>query len=186
MLISKFDNTNIEKKIVEVEFRNEIKLPDEYRRFLCDYNGGFTPKTKFKKGRISSDVRGFYGIGEVKYTIDSFDLSEWIDLNVFPVACDSFGNYYLIGLSNDESGKVFFGEHEKNYELDYLCNSFSEFVSLCKSKVISDASRLSIEEREAKLIANGYGNNINDALREAWQNEIDKYANIVQEKVVIT
>jgi hypothetical protein len=61
----------------------------------------------------------------------------------------------------------------------------TEFISKCKSKEISDKVKYTVEEREALLIKKGKGHNINDALRKAWQQEIDKYANIVQEKVLI-
>lgn len=52
-------------------------------------------------------------------------------------------------------------------------------------KKISEASKLSIEEREAILIANGKGDIITDGLREMWQAEIKKYSNMIQEEVLI-
>ena len=33
--------------------------------FLHKYNGGHTPKTKFNARGISSDLRGFFGVGDV-------------------------------------------------------------------------------------------------------------------------
>jgi hypothetical protein len=185
MLISKFDNTNVGEKISLLEVMYGGQLPYKYRKFLRKYNGGVTPKTKFKKGRIRSDSRTFYGVGDDKYSINSLDLNEWIEGGFLPIACDSFGNYILISLLNEESGRIFFADHEKDFEASSIFGSFSEFISICNSKKISDASRLSIKEREAKLIANGYGDNINDALKEAWQKEIDKYSNMIQEEVII-
>ena len=63
MLISKFDNTNMKEYIVAFEKENNITLPEEYKRFLMKFNGGRTPDTKFKINKVSSDVCGFYGLG---------------------------------------------------------------------------------------------------------------------------
>ena len=59
MLISKFLNSNVEEKIAAIERKYEIILPAQYKKFLDKYNGGYTPKTKFKAGKISSDLWGF-------------------------------------------------------------------------------------------------------------------------------
>lgn len=59
MLISKFSNCNVEEKIIDIEKQYKIILPTQYKNFLHKYNGGYTPKTKFKVGKISSDLRGF-------------------------------------------------------------------------------------------------------------------------------
>ena len=63
MLISKFDNTNIGEFIMAFEKENNITLPEEYKRFLMKYNGGETPKTKFKLNKVNSDIKAFYGLG---------------------------------------------------------------------------------------------------------------------------
>ena len=52
MLISKFSNYNVEEKIIDLERQYEIILPTQYKNFLHKYNGGYTPKTKFKAGKI--------------------------------------------------------------------------------------------------------------------------------------
>ena len=63
MLISKFNTKNICKYILTFEKCNSIVFPKQYRFFLERYNGGYTPKTKFRINKISSDIRGFYGWG---------------------------------------------------------------------------------------------------------------------------
>ena len=60
MLISKFLNCDVEEKVIDIERRYEIILPAQYKNFLHKYNGGDTPKTTFKAGKISSDLRGFF------------------------------------------------------------------------------------------------------------------------------
>lgn len=183
MLISKFSNCNVEEKIIDIERRYEIILPTQYKNFLHKYNGGYTPKTKFKVGKISSDLRGFFGIGDVKLSLDNVELEEWLEKNIFPIACDSFGNYLVIGLSNDDAGKIYFCDHEKGNE--YLTENLKDFFECCKSEKISDASRRSIKEREEALIAKGRGKIITDDLRKMWQAEIDKYGSMAQEEVLV-
>lgn len=185
MLISKFSGINLKDQVMDMEKKYEITFPDPYKVFLCKYNGGDTPNTKFKIGKISSDIRGFYGIGDVRYSLDSIDLEEWLDVKIFPIACDSFGNYIVIGLSKDSMGKIYFWDHEEENHIDYLAEDLQSFLKSCKSEKISEDATKSIEEREAAMIARGRGEYITDGLRQMWQAEIDKYRNMVQEKVII-
>lgn len=185
MLISKFLNCNVEEKVINLERRYKITLPTQYKNFLYKYNGGYTPKTKFKIGKISSDLRGFYGIGDVKMSLDSVELGKWLEKNIFPIACDSFGNYIIIGLNNDDAGKIYFCDHEKGNKTEYISNNLRDFIECCKSEKISEASKRSIKEREEILIARGRGNIITDDLRKIWQAEIDKYGSMVQEEVLV-
>ncbi len=185
MLISRFSNNNAEERVVELESRFHISLPKQYRNFLCKYNGGDTPNTDLKAGRASTVVRAFYGFGEVYYSFDKMDLSQWIDHNVFPVACDMFGNEFVISIDEADYGSVYFADHEKGYKKSLVGADLKAFIAKCKSKKIDPYARRSIAEREADLIARGRGHVIDDLLRQAWQAEIDEYGNMVQEKVII-
>ena len=185
VLISKFQNNNAEARVCELEKEYNILLPPQYRNFLCKYNGGETPNTDFKGGRTSTSVRAFYGFGEVDYSIDKMDLRQWIGNRVFPIACDMFGNEFVISFDEVDYGNVYFANHEKGYRKTFVGTDFKDFVNKCKSKEINPYARRSIAEREADLIARGKGENISDGLRKMWQDEIDKYGNMVQEKVSI-
>lgn len=185
MLISKFSNNNIEERIIDIERRYEIILPMQYKNFLHKYNGGYTPKTKFEVGKISSDLRGFFGIGDVKLSLDDVELGDCLEKNFFPIACDSSGNYIMLGLSNDDAGKIYFCDHEKGNKEEYITENLKKFIECCKSEMISESSRRSIKEREDALIAKGRGNIITDDLRKMWQAEIDKYGSMVQEEVLV-
>ncbi len=57
MLISKFDTTDMEKKIADFESKYGITLPEQYRGFMLKYNGGDTPETEFKCKRWSCNLR---------------------------------------------------------------------------------------------------------------------------------
>lgn len=185
LLISRFlnNNENIAKEITQIEKQYSITLSTEYKKFLCKYNGGDTPDTQFRCNRISSDICAFYGVGEVKYSLSKIDLSEWIEKNVFPIAYDIYGNHIVIGLRAGKTGKIYFYDHEEGYNPKELAGSLTTFFKCCKSQKIGYIP--SIEEREQLLIKNGKEANITDSLRKAWQAEIDKYGNMVQEEVTI-
>lgn len=185
MLIAKFLNFDIEEKVLDLEKRYGVIMPIQYKIFMEKYNGGYTPKTKFKVGKVSSDIRGFFGMGNVKLGLDASELEEWIEKKYLPIACDSFGNYIVIGLGNDDAGKIYFCDHEKGNKAEFVAENLKNFIRCCKSEKISEASRRSIKEREEVLIAKGRGNIITDDLRKIWQAEIDKFGNMVQEEVII-
>lgn len=185
MLISKFSNFNVEQMISNVERKYGITLPSQYKNFLYKYNGGYTPKTKFRVGRISSDIRGFFGVGDVKLNLESLELDDWIRQKFFPIACDSFCNYIVIGLCGDDAGKIFFCDHERGTKIEYITEDLNTFFAACQSNQISEASRSTIKEREEALIAKGKGHIITDDLREIWQAEIDKYGSMIQEDVLL-
>lgn len=186
MLIARYSNTNVDGRIVELENKLNISLPAQYKKFLSKYGGGYTPETKYKAGRKSSNLRAFYGFGDVAYSIDKIiDLSEWVDRWLFPIACDSFGNDIAIGIHQEAYGKIFFVDHEADFKPVAIADSFNEFTEKCKSKRISPDVRMTIAEREADLISRGKGSNITDGLRKLWQDEIDTYGNMVQEKLIV-
>lgn len=187
LLISKFDTTNIEQRLAAFEKKHNIVLPQQYRNFMLKYNGGYTPQTDFKvKPRREEDVSGFYGldIGD-EYDFEKlFWLKYQIQDGYFPIADDCFGNEYHIGIIKSNYGKIYFYDHEEQ-KREFVRSDFKSFIESCKSKKLGPEFRTPIEERERQLIANGYGHNINDGLREAWQEEIDFYGNMVQEKVIL-
>lgn len=184
MLISRFPNNNAEDRITELEEQYGISLPYQYREFLCKYNGGNTPDTGYKAGRSSTDVRGFYGFGDVEFSLDKIGLDEWLQENIFPIACDAFGNEIVIALDDESYGKIYFCDHEEGFSRVLVGDDFKTFVQKCKSKKIDPDTRMPIEEREARLIERGRGHVITEGLRKMWQAEIDKYGNMVQERVI--
>ena len=185
MLISKFDTTNIEQKIVGFESKYNIKLPNQYRQFMLRYNGGYTPETILKVGpRREENVSCFYGFGMgEEYGLDEHCwLMEWIRHGFLPIADEFFGNEYVLGITSRNYGKVYFFDHEEQM-VEQVRNSFKDFIASCKSEKIGRIA--SIREREETLIARGLAHNITDALRQAWQEEIDFYGNMVQEPVIL-
>ncbi|MDO5558068.1 MAG: SMI1/KNR4 family protein [Oscillospiraceae bacterium] len=188
MLISKFrqEDEDMQEKVSALESRYGIVLPEKYRHFMLRYNGGDTPDTRFRIKKESSDVRAFFGIGDLRYRFkDEMEIEDWIRKNLLPIACDTFGNYIAVGLGILTEGKIYFCDHENGFKAKELAGDLEEFVKCCKSRKIPEECSTPVEERERQLIERGHGDNISDGLRKMWQDEIDLYGNMKQEKVVI-
>ena len=189
MLISKFNNENVEKTIQEMENRYNFIFPVEYRMFLQKYNGGKTPDTIFHLRGISSDIQAFYGLGkaDLNYNISMLENTslflDMIDNNLFPIAINSFGDYILIGLRGDNTGKIYFYYHDTSKSGIELSPSLSFFFSHCHSQKIGHIR--TIEERIADMERMGKGNKITEEKLKCWQKEIDEYSQIKQEKVIL-
>ncbi|MBD5087947.1 MAG: SMI1/KNR4 family protein [Clostridiales bacterium] len=192
MLISKFDTNEIEKKIEEFENKLQISLPEEYIKFMTKYNGGKTPETEFRISKvnckISSDVNGFYGMGQVDedYSFDRLMnnqlIEEFIEDEMIPIATNVWGDYITMGIEKKQYGKIFFLYHDRKKKYLSLCKDLNEFISKCKSEKIEHIR--TIEERKQNMIENGYGDMITEESIKGWQEEIDWYAEIHQEEVV--
>lgn len=184
MLLSKFGGGDT-RRIEGLEARFSIRLPEAYRNFLLRYNGGHTPRTNLRRGRVSSDIRGFYGLGPVPLSLDGLPLEEWVSRALLPIAKNTFGDFFCLCARGDQYGQVVFCDHERGMAAQPLANGFPAFLALCKSSVIPEGARRSIEERRAALIANGREAAITPALVAMWQAEIDRYGGMVQEEVVV-
>lgn len=181
MQISKSGISNAENAVLIYEDIIGTKLPEQMTSFIKKYNGGETPNTTFKLGKISSDIKGFYGLGDVKFSLDGIKPFEHSGVKYLPIALDSFGNDVVIDL---QTGKVSFSDHETG-ELTALCEDLKSFIALCNSEPVSDGAVKSVEQRERELIERGHGNNITDALRDMWRKEIAKYSAMSLEEVSI-
>ena len=158
------------------------EMPDEMVKFLEKYNGGETPATHFDINGVSTDIVGFYGIGNVKYSFDSITEIHIDDEEYLPIAFDSFGNYIAISIGN---GSIVFVDHEQSSSLKKLTDNLPEFISKVKSDPINPNRIKTIEDRERDMISRGRGQLITDELRTLWQKEIDKYSNLNQETVIL-
>ena len=184
MLISKYGNGST-GLVSEFESRLGIELDEEYRAFLVNYNGGETPETHVGIRGCSTDLRCLFGINTEIDIEDYLQIPPCENKQYLPVGTDYFGNYFVIGLSDDNKGKIFFCDHEKGFAVKQIADSFKLFLGKCKSEKIDPRAKIPPEEREASMIAEGRADVISDALREIWRNEYEKYKNMVQEKVVL-
>lgn len=186
MLISSFKKCGKENEVELFEKTYKIMLPEQYKRFLIKYNGGETPETTFKIKKVNSDIRAFFGFGDITYSFsEKVKIEDWSVKDIIPIACDSWGNYIAIGINGEKNRKIYFCDHEKYFKETLLTENFKEFINHCKSQKLNEYYTMSIEERKQKLINNGKANNISEDLIKMWQDIINKYAHIKQEEVII-
>ena len=180
MLISRFSEHATDDQIAAFSDMLGVELPPKLQLFLKKYNGGETPETSFACNGISSDIRAFYGLGDVKYPYKETNLLNANHSKYLPIATDSFGNEILIDV---HSGAIYFLDHESAI-ITELSNDLETFIDSCQSKELNPSAKKSIQEREQDLIRKGRGHIISDELKAMWQAEIDKYANVAREEVL--
>ena len=188
MLISRFDTADIEKHVGDYEAKNGFAFPAQYREFLLKFNGGNTPKTNFRMNKVSSDLEGFYGLGNARESLnyESFDsmdmIRDFLDDGMLPIGSNSYGDYITIGIGGDNNGKVYFLYHDRAKKYKELAEDFKTFVGNCKSKKIGHV--YTIEERKATVLSHDPNCTIEQYEIDDWQEEIDMYSNMKQEELV--
>ena len=182
MLIAKYGKGN-EKRIKKFEDKYGVALDSEYRTFLINYNGGETPETTFKSGKRQESLRYLYGINtkeSIEVQLEYFDYQERACI---PIGTDVFGNYFAIGISEENRGLIYFCDHERGFRKSKIANSFKDFISKCTSEQIKPP--LPPKQIEKKIIEEGRKNIINKHLRKYWKEQYKHYKNMVQEEVVL-
>jgi cell wall assembly regulator SMI1 len=129
--------------IEKVERDYNIRLPQDYRDFLLEHNGGVPQPDTFDlllAGKpSSSDVRRFLGIGGASQ--DSLETQRKLDTNhvmpdsLLPIAYDSGGSVICLSVREADYGKVYFWDNQDVDLSDpyrnvyYVANSFTEFLN---------------------------------------------------------
>jgi hypothetical protein len=152
MTLIKIENTNqfgklTLERLFEFEQKYRMRLPEDYRSFLLENNGG-SPSPEIidfiQHGDKQSDiVNNLYGIHNGEYWA-SLDwhikmLEDRVPAGFLPIGDDPGGNFYLIGVAGEHSGKVYFWDHENEAQLhdtepdlenmSFIANSFTEFLN---------------------------------------------------------
>lgn len=183
MLIVKNSVENVDELLLTYEKDQGLEFPCQLKKFLIKYNGGSTPNTTIKTKLLSTDVKCLYGFTSMKDSYNNIKCIEKSGIRLLPFGRDSFGNEFAIEIGEDD--KIYFIDHEKENKVIMIFETFKEFISSSVSKMISEASRRTPEERERLLIEKGKGSNITEGLRQMWKEEYDKFINMVQEEVEI-
>ena len=97
------------------------RLPEDYRAFLKEFNGGEPDPSGFvfyaDDGPSDSSVRYFLTLDPNATHYNVFDFlrryADRIPKGVMPIACDSFGNLVIIDVGAKAFGSVYFWDHEK-------------------------------------------------------------------------
>jgi hypothetical protein len=111
---------------------------DDYVKFLRELNGGTPPEgNAIPCGDFNATVRFFYSVGapEALDIAVAMDQTGPFPSETIPVACDWFGNSFLLR----DTGEVYFWDHERELEqadpeepdftpATLLAESFTEFL----------------------------------------------------------
>lgn len=117
-------------------------LPQDYKSFLTEYNGGFPDDNMFRSPFFEElvGVRYFFGFN----SISCMDLMSHIKTfknrvpeNVIPIGEDDCGNLFCLSLRDKDYNAVYFWDHELEADEDEpptesnlfkLTNNFNEFL----------------------------------------------------------
>lgn len=134
-----------EAQLVQLEKQLNTVLPEDYRRFLLQHNGGRPePRTVDVNGLpgTPTDVACIYGIGDAVETCSI----EWnvkllserlaqLGNGFLPIAGDSLGSAFFLSLRASDFGAVYFCDLQSvfaNYDaapaLYFVASSFEEFL----------------------------------------------------------
>lgn len=189
MKIAKCKNQQVSSHLQVWEQRYNILLPQDYKKFLLVYNGGKTPETKFHINHISSDIEAFYGFETGFSEFDFVGLEntvrweQWRQDRMLPIAYNAFQDNIFICLDEAMWGKVYFCYHDRKKKYIELASDFTKFISLCESKEIGHIRTM--EERISDMRQLGKSHKITKEKLAGWQAEIDEYANMKQETVIL-
>lgn len=115
--IVKLNNKTSLEKIQEFESYIGYELPDKYKIFLLDCNGGYPELSSFKISDQEGEslVNKFYGIEDDDCNLkDVYDCLEDILPEQFvSIADDPGGNEVCIGLDDEYRGKIYFWFHDR-------------------------------------------------------------------------
>ncbi|WP_437730192.1 SMI1/KNR4 family protein [Sorangium sp. So ce1335] len=133
----------LDADISNLEWRIGAVLPDEYRRFLLEFNGGNpVPDTVDVEGLpgVSADVQVLFGIGRsmessnIDWNLTA--LAERLEAGMLPIATDSSGNVFCLALQGHRRGSVFccdlesvFGDLAATPQLFQVAPNFDVFMT---------------------------------------------------------
>jgi len=148
-------------KLEEFEKEIGVKLPDEYRKYLIQYNGAKFENNTFSlnwdKGNKST-IHSMYGIANKPKWFSIREQNPYLyDINVvkkgyLSIGSDGLGNQILIKLKWPNKGAIYFWDHEKPFlrfknVLLKQADSFIEFVDNLKKEETYEEfmKRMSVE-----------------------------------------
>lgn len=129
--------TNDRLKAFESEIG--IPLPDDYREFLLQHNGGKPDPCHFPIAEDTDSLHHVYGLhdGPTWFRLDDARQTYHgrIPASMIPIADDPYGNAICLGVTGNERGRIYFWDHENESDdepyfdnITTLAATFSDFV----------------------------------------------------------
>ncbi|WP_338553176.1 SMI1/KNR4 family protein [Paenibacillus sp. KS-LC4] len=128
------------EEINEFQQKLNLRLPEQYKNFLLESNGGDPSPSMFK----ISDEQGegvlniFYGIGDMYSNLEEYiDIYEGrLPLGFIPIGNDPSGNVICLGLNEKYYSNIYFWDHEQESDnpddmsnMFFLANDLNEFLN---------------------------------------------------------
>lgn len=129
--------------IQKLERKLDIVLPNDYRAFLLQYNGGKPEPSAFPLPENPVDTHAMVDWFYCILNGDPYDLETFTNIMVnripsglLPIAIDPGGNQICIQASGVNRGKIYFWDHEEEPFHDpqdhsstlLVANNFAEFI----------------------------------------------------------
>ncbi len=129
--------------LIDFESSNKFRLPEDYRFFLIQYNGGKPAKNHLQTP--NTDVNWLYGMHNGPDWANFFcalntyhnRIPSWY----IPIGYDSAGNLFIMSMFEKNKGTIAFWDHENEASenaaqyfdnMSFVANSFSDFFNLLK------------------------------------------------------
>lgn len=126
-----------EGRIEEIERKIGARLPESYRRFLRQFNGGVPSPDVIEVDGLPgnpTDVQVLFGIdgaiesNNLLWHKDAF--SNRLPARLLPIACDSGGNLFCLSLADKNFGAVVYVDFEPTDPAQYaVASNFDLFLS---------------------------------------------------------
>jgi hypothetical protein len=138
------DERPTDADIVAFEKLIRGSLPNDYKAFLKAENGGEPEPQLFRSISANQEItesalrylsalcKGLGGEANLKSDLECYE--DRILPGFVSIGCDDFGNQIVLGVSDDNRGKVYFWDHEEEGDeptfanMSFVANSFSEFI----------------------------------------------------------
>lgn len=132
---------NLQKvELNDFEKENNIILPDDYKSFLLEFNGGVpNPNKNRKPSAVVTYILGMHNGDYYASLYKHIDMFKGrLPVSTFPVATDSFGNLFIMSVHKESYGHIYFWDHEGEPEYQdghYVDNcyfasySFTDFIN---------------------------------------------------------
>lgn len=132
-----FDEKVTINDIKEFEKEFNLSLPESYKTFLLENNGGNAePDFYYLSDEKCVGISSFYTLEEIKSDLTDFSLK--FTSNIVPIAIDGGGNIICISASGEDKGKLYLWwaencadeDEEATYDnLSLIADNFDEFIN---------------------------------------------------------
>jgi len=127
--------------IEELETKIGKTLPNDYKKYMMNNNGGYTEEPFFIKDKSIYTIEEIFPIkyGNRNLYAVYHRIKEAMHDNLIPIGSDSFGNMFCISVGNDY-GAIYFWDHEKAHRekeeaTKKISNTFDDFTSSTVAEV---------------------------------------------------